>query len=332
MINNIILVGGNSSFILNDKKILSNLGYNVKHISYNHNYPAFCLKVKKEIKHTDLVFCWFASWESMPAVFFAKKYCIPSFVVVGGYDAANIPEINYGAFTNFKERIPAKYVLKNADLLLPVSKFTMNEILNKVKPNRIELIYNGVDTDLFKPHGKKESNIVITVGFLKRNNIYRKGIETFVKAAKYAPDLRFVVIGKPMDDSIVYLKSISTRNVEFTGFVSDKELIQWYQKATVICQLSYYEAFGMAPVEGIACGCIPVVTKERSGMQEFIGDIGFYVPYGDEIATAEAIKKAIELSDNYRIKVRKKIIEGFSILCREKKLNKLIKNINQIIG
>ena len=33
-------------------------------------------------------------------------------------------EINYGAFTNLKEKIPAKYVLKNVDLALPVSEFT----------------------------------------------------------------------------------------------------------------------------------------------------------------------------------------------------------------
>lgn len=29
--------------------------------------------------------------------------------------------------------------------------------------------------------------------------------------------------------------------IEFTGFVSDKELLDWYQRAKVYCQLSRYE-------------------------------------------------------------------------------------------
>jgi len=65
-------------------------------------------------------------------------------------------------------------------------------------------------------------------------DIKRKGLETFVEAAKYLPNLKFVVVGPHYDNSIRKLKSIASGNVKFTGFVPDEELIKYYQKAKYI--------------------------------------------------------------------------------------------------
>jgi len=122
-------------------------------------YPSL---VKKKIKESDAVFGWFAGWHTAFAVHYAKRYGKKSTVVVGGYDAAYVPEINYGAFMNIKEKIPAKYVLENADLLLPVSEFTKNEILKKANPiGKIKVVYNGVDTESVVLHyeGEIESKL-----------------------------------------------------------------------------------------------------------------------------------------------------------------------------
>jgi len=95
------------------------------------------------------------------------------------------------------------------------------------------------------------------------------------------------------------------------------------------CQLSYYEAFGLAPAEGMACECIPVVTKERTGMGEFVGDCGFYVPYGDEKATAKAIKKALNAPDELGKKARERIIKMFPLEKRERELLKVMRGKNE---
>lgn len=286
-------------------------------------YPSI---VKKIVKKSDIVFGWFAGWITTPAVYYAKKYNKKSVIVVGGYDAAYVPEINYGAFTNIREKIPAKYVLMHADLLLAVSEFNKKEILKKIKPRKIKVVYNGVDVENFKPDKDKNNNLVITVGKIKKINIKRKGIKTFVGVAKYLPGIDFAVIGGVVDDSIDYLKSIASKNVKFTGFVSDQELLRWYQRAKVICQLSYYESFGLAPAEGMACECIPVVT-DRGALSEIVGNIGFYVPYGDEKATADAIKRALEISDEKRKKARERIMKMFSMDIREEKLLEIIENM-----
>ena len=289
-------------------------------------------KVKKSVKESDVVFGWFAGWHTAPAVYYAKRYGKKSIIVVGGYDAANEPEINYGSFARLKEKTPAEYVLKNAHVLLAVSNFTKSEILKRVKPNDVRVVYNVVDVERFKPSGRKEKDLVITVGVVKWNNLKRKGLETFVRAAEYLPDTKFVVIGKVMDDSIDYLRKIASKNVQFTGFVSDSELVRWYQRAKVVCQLSYYEAFGLAPAEGMACGCIPVVTDKKNGMKEFIGDLGFYVPYGDSKATVEAIKKALKKSEEWEKRVRERIIRFFTIEKREKELIEIVREIHNKTG
>lgn len=327
---NICFVGTlSSAFIKNDYEILK------KHFDVDAIEPPkkktgwfkYVFSLAKKNKQTNLTFCWFAGWHSAFAVFFSRIFGNKSIVIAGGYDAAYVPEINYGAFTNLKERIPAKYVLKNADLILAVSEFTKNEVLKWAKPKRMKVIYNGVNVEKFKPEEEKDDHLVITVGGIQWSNLKRKGIETFVKSAQFQKKARFVVIGKFIDDSIGYLKSIAPSNVEFTGLVSDDNLTKWYQKAKVICQISYYDAFGLSPAEGMACCCIPVVTKERVGLPEFVEDTGFYVPYGDEKATAEAVKKALYAADILGKKARERIKEKFSIKKREVELTKVIKGL-----
>lgn len=315
-----------SSFVENDFNILKKY-FDLTPFQF-HRKRDDLLKMAWAIMKNDLTFSWFAVDHAAYGVLLSKLFKKKSIVVVGGLDVAYIPEIEYGRFIlSWNKRMLTKFALKNANIVLPVSNFTKNEMLDKAKIKNFKIVYNGVDTNKYKACGKKKNDLVITVGIVKWQNIKRKGIETFVKSANYLPDIRFVVIGKYFKDSIGYLKSIAPQNVEFTGFVSQNELIKWYQKAKVICQLSYYEAFGLTPAEGMACKCIPVVTKERAGLPEFVQDAGFYVPYGDEKATAEMIKQALNAPNYLGEKARKMIKKNFTLDKRKEELIKIIRNL-----
>ena len=316
-----------NTFIKNDERILKK-HFNIRVLNWpaekHTEFKILKILLRKDI---DLIFMWFARRYFAPVIFFSKLFRIPSIVIAGGGDVATVPEINYGQFTlSWHKRMLSKYVLKNADMVLPVSNFTKNEMLEKVKPKKLKLVYNGVDIKKFKPSGEKENNLVITVGGVKWSNLKRKGIEPFVKTAKFLPEARFVVIGKYQDDSIDYLKSIAPSNVEFTGFVSEDELIKWYQKAKVYNQPSRHEGFGCSVAEAMLCECIPVVST-CGALPEVIGDCGFTVPYGDEKATAEAIKKALNAPDEFGKKARNSIKENFPLKRREKELVKIINNM-----
>lgn len=281
-------------------------------------------KIFKGVLWADLTFSWFAGRHAHAAVQLSKIFRKKSIVVIGGYEVANEPEIEYGAMLNPKSARMVKYILANADKILAVSEYSKKDILKYTNSNKIELVYNSVDFHEFKPNGAKE-NLVITVGYVVNHALRRKRYDIFVKSAKYLPNIKFVLIGEFIDDSIEYLRSIAPPNVEFTGFISDKELLKYYQKAKVNCQLSIYESFGVALAEGMLCGCIPIVTN-CAALPEVVGDAGFYVPYGDEKATAEAIKNAFN-SDKGK-EARERVKNMFSLEKREAKLVEIIKNLH----
>jgi len=69
------------------------------------------------------------------------------------------------------------------------------------------------------------------------------------------------------------------------------------------------------------CECIPVGT-ERNGIPIAIGDAGFYVPYGDPVAAANAIRQAIYSPVELGQKARNRIKEIFSEERRESDLSR----------
>jgi len=187
-------------------------------------------------------------------------------------------------------------------------------------PRRIETVYNGIDTSVFSPGGRKE-NIVLTVCFVSTENIRLKGLDTFIDAARHLPEVRFVLLGRALDDALETLKRGAPDNVEFVGAVGQGELIEWYRRAKVYCQISYRESFGVALAEAMSCECVPVVT-DRGALPEVVGDLGFVIPYADTRATVDAISRAL-ISDAGPA-ARKRVCDTFSVEQREQELRRII--------
>lgn len=308
-----------SSFIQQDLDLLKkHFDVRIGHYTSLMSIP----KILKGVLWSDLTFSWFADTHAFWAVLLSKMFKKKSIVVVGGFEVAKVPEINYGLMRSPLSTRRVKYVLENADKILTVDDSLKADAIGNTGVNgkNILTVPTGYDSSKWKCDGKKE-NLVITVGYVNWSVVKRKGFETFVKSAEYVPNTKFALIGKHIDSSIDYLKSISPSNVEFTGFVSDNELLEWYQKAKVYCQLSRYEGLPNALCETMLCECVPVGTR-YCGIPTAIGDTGFYVPYGDPETTAEAIEKALK-SDNGKT-VRERVKKMFPFEKREKKLKQII--------
>lgn len=304
-----------SSFIKNDFELLR-LHFDVKSIQWTRTKDMKnMLCIIWNIYKNDLIFIWFAGGYASRVIFFSKLFGKKSIVVVGGYEVANLPEIDYGALTNAKSARKVKYVLENANKIIAVSEFTKKEILAYVNSVNPRVIYNGVDTDKFCSKEIKE-DLIITIG----SKIKLKGLDIFIETAKLMLETKFMIIGLS-DDKQNQLKTSKPMNMELVGFVSHEDINQYYRKAKVYCQLSYRESFGMALAEAMACECVPVVT-DNAAMLEVVGETGFYVPYGNPKATAEAIRKALKY-DNGK-PARERIIRTFSLKIRENELLKII--------
>lgn len=314
------------SFVENDLNILKK-HFDVFPICLSSNLLVNVPNLIRSIIDTNMIFVWFAGFQAFVSVFLSKFFGKKLVVVAGGYDAAYVPEINYGVFTCWWRKIMAIFVYKNANLVLAVSKYTKKELLQHIKPKKISIIYNGVDVNKFVPFGKKEK-FVLTVGNVNWSNIKKKGLETFVRTSKLLPKVQFILVGRHMDDSINYLMKIAGKNVEFTGYLSLKEILKLYQRAMIYAQLSYHESFGVSLAEAMSCECMPIVTK-RTALPEVVSTCGTYVPYDNESATAEAIELVFK-TKNVKECTRDRVITLFSLEKRERNLIRVLYSLFNI--
>jgi glycosyltransferase involved in cell wall biosynthesis len=119
----------------------------------------------------------------------------------------------------------------------------------------------GYDSNKWQPSNADRENLVITVGAVERSNLRRKGFETSVKAARYLPDVKFALIAKYLDASVYYLKSIASSNLDFTGFVSDTELLRFIREPKCIVSYPHMKVYLILYLK--QC-CVDVYLSELS--------------------------------------------------------------------
>jgi len=91
-------------------------------------------------------------------------------------------------------------------------------------------------------------------------------------------DLRLVLVGTKGWDYDRIFEAISGSGVSgdriiVTGYVPDEELAPLYSSALAFVYLSFYEGFGLPPLEAMRCGT-PVITSNNSALPEVVGDAG----------------------------------------------------------
>lgn len=178
----------------------------------------------------------------------------------------------------------------------------------------------GIDTEVFKPIQKDTQDIeLLFVGRISR----LKQIELCLDAlaflhANQERKVKLTVIGPQSDISYFSeLKTIAaqlqiTEKVNFVGLVEQKDLVPFYQKATLLLLPSAHESFGMVMVEAMACGTPVAAIKGTGGPDEIVED-GF----NGILATKETFSQRIlelvegeetlqELSHNARMRVKQK--------------------------
>lgn len=276
------------------------------------------------VMESDLVFGWFAGWHSFFPLMFARGLRRPSLLIVGGYDTANLPEIGYGSQRGGMKRWFARTTIRSATALVPFSMFAREEAARAtgINPGRVIVIYLGLETRNYMAKGGK-ADLAITVGNVDRVNLQRKGLEPFVRAAALMPRIPFVVIGSWRDDAITYLRSIASPNVQFTGWVSDEELHDWFARARVYVQPSRHEGFGLSVAEAMLYECVPVATHVGS-LPEVIGDAGVYLDCAAPQAIADGVTRAMALDAASGKRARERILREFPLEKRKAKLYELI--------
>ena len=311
---------GSSTFIRKDLDILRS-EFDVKELLYVGKIAKW--RVLFGAIRSDAVFCWFCGkFSFLPALFgrfFGKKV----FVITGGYDVIDMPDINYGLSANPGERKYVKWTLLLANKVFAVSESIRADIIKNfnIKPGKVPVVYEGfpIHNDI---NNIKDDKLAITVGYVNNSNLKRKGLEAFIASARYLPDVKFVLIGKWVDEAVDYLKKIASANVEFAGFISNERLVEYYKNAKVYVQVSGHEGFCDAMAEAMTYECVPVVS-ERGALPEIVSDAGFYAKFGDPKSTADAIRDALKSSKGPV--ARQRIVKLYSFERRKRDLLNITK-------
>jgi len=320
---------GSESFTKLDLDLLSG-SFDVQDFYVPRKFPAEYVRYWQGVSHTDLVFGWFAGWNSLWALAFAKLFHKPSILVIGGYDLASLPEAKYGHQRGGAGKWISRLAMKLATELITNSYFSQKEAERNagISPQRVRVIYHGVpDPFGTLPQNPKEL-MALTVGKVEWSNLKRKGIEPFVQTASYLPDVRFVVVGAWEDDSVDYLRGIAPPNVFLAGRVSDEELLSYYRRASVYVQASLHEGFGMSVAEAMLAGCIPVVTR-AGALPEVVGDGGIYIESVDPAEISRAIREASSFSQNQRQLTRNRILNQFTLEKRRLGFEQIFHSIDE---
>jgi glycosyltransferase involved in cell wall biosynthesis len=250
----------------------------------------------------------------------------PSILVIGGYDVANMPEIDYGHQRGGLKKWVSRRAMRLATRLVTNSCFSETEIRRNIglTNGSVRAVYHGVpDRFAALPCGPKD-RMALTVGNVERGNLRRKGHEPFVRTAALLPDVSFVLVGEWKDEAIDFLRDIATPNVTFTGRVTDDELNDYYRRASVYVQPSLHEGFGMSVAEAMLAGCVPVTTT-AGALPEVTGECGVRINSTDLADIAKGIQTALEYSGAARASIRSRILENFPIANRGAQFAELIR-------
>jgi len=172
-------------------------------------------------------------------------------------------------------RLQAREELENAqayDAILANSFFS-RESITRAYGLSPEVCYLGVDTSLFRPLGMVREQFIVGVGALVRS----KGIETAIRslALLKASQLPLIWIANTADPSYMdEMKSLAASlnvNFQIRILVSDAELVDLLNRASLMLYTSQLEPFGFAPLEANACGT-PVVAVAEGGVRETVRD------------------------------------------------------------
>lgn len=244
---------------------------------------------------------WFVDWHSLWACLFARILGRRCMVIAGGYDFATLPGLGYGLHLRPFGHWVAQATLRLAHGVLPVHE-SMASLVRCCAPwlpeARLKVIEHGVDADAFQPGTKERLVVTICSGSFER-----KGLDRFLEVTTLLPALRFVIVGTapPPTDSFFYylLPYLWPKNVRFTGYISDADLRDLLARASVYCQPSRHEGFGVAVAEAMLAGCIPVVT-DLPPLRDMAEGIG-YITAPEPEAIADAISEALAHPERGRL-------------------------------
>ncbi|MBR9677237.1 glycosyltransferase family 4 protein [Candidatus Woesearchaeota archaeon] len=216
------------------------------------------------------------------------------------------------------KRLLEKIILKRIDVIVTNSKFTQKAVKKHLGRDS-QIIYSGVDTELFKQSKKKKSDSVIelfTSGRLEEYKNFSYLIKLVSELSKdYNVRLRVAGDGPLKSKLKRQAGKLLNKKIFFLGNTSQQQIIKLYQQSDIFLFSSINEPLGVTLLEAMATQ-LPVVAFNCGGPKETIkhGVTGYLAK--NEIEYENYVRKLLD-SSSLRKKMglagRKRVIEFFSV-------------------
>jgi glycosyltransferase involved in cell wall biosynthesis len=230
-----------------------------------------------------------------------------------------IHDLNFIHFPQFLTPKSARYygqirrAVERADHIITDSNWTRDDVLNQlgVPPERVTTVYLA-SNPVYRPITDRQevrraaaryglpADFVIFVGTLEP----RKNVPTLLRAFRRLRDgehdVHLAIVGRKgwlYDEVFATLTELKlSGQVHFLDNVSNDNLARLYNAARCLVLPSYYEGFGLPPLEAMACGT-PVIVSDRASLPEVVGDAGLLVDPDHPEALSAALTRVLDDGD-----------------------------------
>jgi glycosyltransferase involved in cell wall biosynthesis len=230
----------------------------------------------------------------------------PTFLIHhGSYEA--YPRA-FSWWTLNKARVAYSLSAKRAGVVCTVSESSKRDMVHfyGLEPDRIHVVPEGVDTQIFRPIPQQErlaewrkklfgsdTPYIAYVG----KPVERRNLTSLIKAfgllkKEKRISHKLLIVGADLPGTSPLRQVIASeglnREVVVLGYLSHQEMPLAYNSADLFVYPSSYEGFGMPVLEAMACGT-PVITLNNTAFPEFAGGVAHLLDNADEATLKQGI-------------------------------------------
>ena len=336
-------LGGNESYATNLVEALAEIDQKNQYTIYvtkrealerfKDRWPNF--KVKSTLPHTPLIRIPLTLSNELRRnpvdllhVQFTSPPVAPCPVVVSIHDLSfeHLP-LTFKRRSRMQLRMTVRRSARQAAQVLTLSQYVRDDVIATygIDPERVAVVPLAAPAHFSPVRDERElqrvrqkygidQNYILSVGSIQPRKNLPRLLEAYSLLRRSQPEVNLpelVLVGKCAwlyDETLRKIEQLGlSKQVTLTGYVPEADLPALYSGANCFIYPSYFEGFGLPPLEAMKCGA-PVIVGNQTSLPEVVGDAAVLVDPFDVGDIAAVLARVISDS-TLRFELRAKGLE-----------------------